>query len=224
MATLFPSLAAETVSVRPCSGCSAGVNVSSQVKFANKKAMPFLVFNTLHRAMTTLSQIDHSIEIYLNQLNDMKIFPNRKTVKISGRTVSKKVTDTFYAAKADSGDQVGEVYQAANKHPLQKQPVSVINWSYWLNNANANPNNPIILFYIIQKGVKTIDPAFTNLFHDIRPLFIKPTARDYNDMPGWTSISLRSPPCQKDRYVNPPIPALPSVLQCASHREGVQAL
>ncbi|KNB20128.1 hypothetical protein FOXG_17237 [Fusarium oxysporum f. sp. lycopersici 4287] len=171
--------------------------------------MPFLVFNTLHRAMTTLSQIDHSIEIYLNQLNDMKIFPNRKTVKISGRTVSKKVTDTFYAAKADR---------------TYKQPVSVINWSYWLNNANANPNNPIILFYIIQKGVKTIDPAFTNLFHDIRPLFIKPTARDYNDMPGWTSISLRSPPCQKDRYVNPPIPALPSVLQCASHREGVQAL
>uniref|UniRef100_A0A0C4BKS6 Uncharacterized protein n=1 Tax=Fusarium oxysporum (strain Fo5176) TaxID=660025 RepID=A0A0C4BKS6_FUSOF len=84
MATLFPSLFAEIV------------------KFANKKAVPFLVFNTVHRAMTTLSQIDHSIEIYLNQLNDMKIFPNRKTVKFSGRTVSKKVTDTFYAAKADS--------------------------------------------------------------------------------------------------------------------------
>ncbi|CCT65173.1 uncharacterized protein FFUJ_02093 [Fusarium fujikuroi IMI 58289] len=56
MAALFPSLVAE------------------MVKFANKKAVPFLVFNTAHRAMTTLSQIDHSIKIYLNKLNDMKIF------------------------------------------------------------------------------------------------------------------------------------------------------
>ncbi|KAJ4181241.1 hypothetical protein NW767_014190 [Fusarium falciforme] len=33
-----------------------------------------------------------------------------------------------------SGDQVGEVYQAANEHLL-------INWSYWLNNPDADPNN-----------------------------------------------------------------------------------
>jgi FAD/FMN-containing dehydrogenase len=40
-----------------------------------------------------------------------------------------------------SGDQVGEVYQAANEHLLRKQPVGVINWSYWLNNPDADPNN-----------------------------------------------------------------------------------
>lgn len=40
-----------------------------------------------------------------------------------------------------SGDQVAEVYQAANDHLLGKQPEGVINWSYWLNNPAADPNN-----------------------------------------------------------------------------------
>jgi hypothetical protein len=93
---------AETVSVRP-SGCSASANVSSQVKFANKKAVPFLAFNTAHGAITTLGRMDHGIEIYLSQLNDVKISPDGKTVEIGGGTVSKKVTDTLWAAGKQTG-------------------------------------------------------------------------------------------------------------------------
>ncbi|EXK76945.1 hypothetical protein FOQG_18320 [Fusarium oxysporum f. sp. raphani 54005] len=216
--------------------------------------------------------MDHGIEIYLNQLNDVKIFPDGKTVEIGGGTVSKKVTDTLWAAEkqtatwdllsevtmvgsslqghhgiiADqiltmnvvlingsfkmidqkfdlfwtmkgaghnfgivisvtakiydiehrdwaiealvfSGEQVGEVYRAANEHLLRKQP-------------------PIILFWIIQERVGTVDPAATKLFHDIGPLSIEAVAGDYNDMAGWTGISLSSPPCQKDGHVNPRFP------------------
>jgi FAD/FMN-containing dehydrogenase len=40
-----------------------------------------------------------------------------------------------------SGDQVGKVYAAANEHLLRKQPAGVINWSYWLQNPPADPNN-----------------------------------------------------------------------------------
>lgn len=42
-----------------------------------------------------------------------------------------------------SGDKVGAVYQAANDYLLQNgtQPVDVINWSYWLNEPSADPNN-----------------------------------------------------------------------------------
>lgn len=42
-----------------------------------------------------------------------------------------------------SGDKVEPVYQAANDYLLKNgtQPVNVINWSYWLNNPDADPNN-----------------------------------------------------------------------------------
>lgn len=41
-----------------------------------------------------------------------------------------------------SGDQVEAVYQAANDNLLQDgtQPVDVINWSYWLNIPEVDPN------------------------------------------------------------------------------------
>ncbi|KAK7592165.1 hypothetical protein V3481_006790 [Fusarium oxysporum f. sp. vasinfectum] len=75
----------------------------SDVKFANKKAVPFLAFNIAYGAITTLGRMDHGIEIYLNQLNDVKIFPDGKTVEIGGGTVSKKVTDTLWAAEKQTG-------------------------------------------------------------------------------------------------------------------------
>lgn len=42
-----------------------------------------------------------------------------------------------------SGEKVEEVYTAANKHLLQggKQPDDLSNWSYWLNNPDADPEN-----------------------------------------------------------------------------------
>lgn len=42
-----------------------------------------------------------------------------------------------------SGDKVEAVYQAANDHLLKNgtQPVDVINWSFWLNDAETDPNN-----------------------------------------------------------------------------------
>ena len=42
-----------------------------------------------------------------------------------------------------SGDQVEAVYQAANDHLLKNgtQPVHLINWSYWMNVPEADPNN-----------------------------------------------------------------------------------
>lgn len=40
-----------------------------------------------------------------------------------------------------SADQVEEVYQAANDNLLGKQPEGVINWSYWVNSPDADPNN-----------------------------------------------------------------------------------
>jgi hypothetical protein len=98
---------AVTASVRPCIGCGASANVSSQVKFANEQNVPFLAYNTAHAAMTTLGRMDHGIEIYLNQLNDVKISPDGKTVQIGGGTVSHNVTETLWAAGKQTGTHVG---------------------------------------------------------------------------------------------------------------------
>lgn len=70
------------------------------------------------------------------------------------------------------------------------------------------PDNfkPIILFWLIQEGVTTVDPVVSKPFHDIGPLSIEPGTGDYNDLAGWTGISIDSPPCQKDGHVNPRFP------------------
>ncbi|RSL54832.1 hypothetical protein CEP54_009713 [Fusarium duplospermum] len=293
--TRWSVLGAPTINVVVVPGTEK--DVSETVKYANKKKLPFLAYNTAHGAITTLARMDHGIEIYLNQLNGVAVAKDGKTVKIGGGAPSKKVTDTLWAAGkqtvtgtcecvsymgpalggghgwlqghhgiiadqwvslrvvlADgsiktinqnsdlwwamkgaghnfaivtsatvkvydiehedwaietlvySGDQVAEVYQAANDHLLRKQPEGVINWSYWLNNPAADPNNPIILFWIIQEGVKTVDAAISKPFHDIGPLAITPDSGDYRDLAKWTGISLDAPPCQKDGLVNPRFP------------------
>ncbi|KAF6784750.1 FAD-dependent oxygenase [Colletotrichum sojae] len=107
-----------------------------------------------------------------------------------------------------SGDKVEEVYQAANEHLLKNgtQAVDVVNWSYWLNNPDADPENPIILFWIIQEGVTAVDAAYTKPFHDIGPLSVEPTAGTYLDLAAWTGIALDSVPCQKAGLNNPRFP------------------
>jgi FAD/FMN-containing dehydrogenase len=42
-----------------------------------------------------------------------------------------------------SGDKVAEIYDAVNTYLLKNgtQPTDVINWSYWFNDAEADPSN-----------------------------------------------------------------------------------
>lgn len=40
-----------------------------------------------------------------------------------------------------TSDKVEEVYATANEHFLRNQDEGVINWSYWVNNPDADPNN-----------------------------------------------------------------------------------
>lgn len=107
-----------------------------------------------------------------------------------------------------SGDKVEAVYQAANDYIVKNgtQPVGVINWSYWMNNADADPNNPVIVFYIIQEGVKAVDSIYTKPFHDLGPISATAQSGTYKDLAGWTSIAVDSPPCQKLGYANPRFP------------------
>ncbi|PLN80621.1 putative FAD-dependent oxygenase [Aspergillus taichungensis] len=274
-------------------------DVVETVKFANQKNLPFLAYNGVHGAITTLGKMDHGIEIYMRQLSSVKVSQDGETVKIGGGTISKDVTDQLWAAGKQSvtgtcecvsylgpalggghgwlqghhglvadqlvsanivladgslktidassdlwwavkgaghnfgivtsvtakiydiqhqdwaidtlvfsGEKVEAVYQAANQHLLKNgtQPVDLINWSYWLNDPTADPNNPIILFYIIQEGVQKVDPVYTKTFHDIGPLSADSIGGSYNDLAGWTNIATTSPPCQKAGLANPRFP------------------
>ncbi|WQF82340.1 Putative FAD-binding domain, PCMH-type, FAD-binding, type PCMH, subdomain 2 [Colletotrichum destructivum] len=274
-------------------------DVVETVKFANEKNVPFLAYNGMHGAITTLGEMESGIEIYINQLSGVEVASDGKTAKISGGTRSKLVTDTLweagkqtvtgtcecvsalgpslggghgwlqghYGLVADqflsmnivladgtlrtinetsdlwwavkgaghnfgivtsvdvkiydiehrdwavetlifSGDKVEDVYQAVNDHLLKNgtQAVDVINWSYWLNNPDADPENPIILFWILQEGVTTVDPVYTEPFRDIGPISSTPGAGTYLDLAAWTGIALDSPPCQKAGLNNPRFP------------------
>lgn len=107
-----------------------------------------------------------------------------------------------------SGEKVEAVYQAANDYLVRNgtQPVGVINWSYWMNDADSDPKNPVIVFYIIQEGVKVVESVYTKPFHDIGPISINPQAGTYKDLATWTGIAMNSPPCQKLGYANPRFP------------------
>ncbi|CAG7952061.1 unnamed protein product [Penicillium salamii] len=73
-------------------------DVVETVKFANKKQLPFLAYNSAHGAIRTLGKMTSGIEIYLDQLSGVKIAEDGKTATISGGTKSKVVTHTLWDA------------------------------------------------------------------------------------------------------------------------------
>lgn len=105
---------AETVSVEswvftntrePPASWTGRLLTSSQIKFANEKNLPFLAYNGVHGAITTLGRMQNGIEIYLNQLSGVEVSEDGKSARIGGGTRSKLVTDTLWAA----GKQTGEL-------------------------------------------------------------------------------------------------------------------
>ncbi|CCF44955.1 FAD binding domain-containing protein [Colletotrichum higginsianum] len=79
-------------------------DVVETVKFANEKSLPFLAYNGMHGAITTLGKMESGVEIYINQLSGVEVASDGKTAKIGGGTRSKLVTDTLWEA----GKQTGE--------------------------------------------------------------------------------------------------------------------
>jgi hypothetical protein len=60
--------------------------------------------------------------------------------------------------------------------------------------------------FIIQEGVDTVNPIYTQPFHDLGPLSVQPISGTYLDLAGWTNIADTSAPCQKVGLSNPRFP------------------
>lgn len=106
-----------------------------------------------------------------------------------------------------SGDQVEQIYKVGNDLINGgNQPVDVIHWSYWVNDATIDANKPVIIYFLIQEGVKSIDPIHSKPFRDIKPIVTIPDSGSYRDVSRWTGIDMNAPPCQKSGLVNPRFP------------------
>ncbi|KAJ3578451.1 hypothetical protein NPX13_g2106 [Xylaria arbuscula] len=118
-----------------------------------------------------------------------------------------------------SGDMVEAVYETANKH-FANLTSHVINWSYWLNMPDVDPDRPVILFYIIQEGVTVVDSVYTSPFRDIGPISSEAQSGTYRDLATWTNIAVDSPPCQKAGLANPRFPMYLRQYNVAAQREA----
>lgn len=95
-----------------------------QVLFANKNSVPFLTTNGVHGSITTLGQMTSGIEIYMTQLNSIKIAEDGKTVTIGGGVMSRNVTDALWAANKQTGKKPSHVSATAAAQRLTQQIVT----------------------------------------------------------------------------------------------------
>ncbi|KAK4169994.1 hypothetical protein QBC43DRAFT_340517 [Cladorrhinum sp. PSN259] len=68
------------------------------VQMASRCEIPFLAYNGVHGAITTLKDMTWGIAINIRKLNSVTIAPNGQTAKVGGGTNSKLLIDTLWAA------------------------------------------------------------------------------------------------------------------------------
>ncbi|GAW10739.1 hypothetical protein ANO14919_000740 [Xylariales sp. No.14919] len=111
--------------------------------------------------------------------------------------------DWAYASFIFTGDKVEGLYGAINKYLLKNgtQPVDIINYSFFFNEPSIDPKKPLIMFFLLQEGVKTVNPAYTKVFKNLGPLVTDGAGGSYPDLPAWTGLSNDAIPCQKPGLV-----------------------
>ena len=73
-------------------------DVATTVRFANQIGVPFLAINRGHGTTATLGRLQHGIEIWLNQLDDVEIFANTSTALFQGGVWVEQVMETLWEA------------------------------------------------------------------------------------------------------------------------------
>ncbi|KAI1467640.1 FAD-binding domain-containing protein [Daldinia caldariorum] len=113
-----------------------------------------------------------------------------------------------FASFAFKGDKVEEVYEAATNHLLKNgtQPRDVINFSYFINLPDIDPDNSVIVFFIVQGGVKVVDSEFTGPLTRIGPVATTTSTGTYLDLAPWILTSNVDGPCQKAGLINTRFP------------------
>ncbi|KAL4975568.1 hypothetical protein BDW66DRAFT_151852 [Aspergillus desertorum] len=74
-------------------------DVTKTIKYANANNLPFLAVNGGHGSISSLSNIDHGIEIWIHKLNSIQIAEDGKTVTVGGGIRSAELIPALFAHK-----------------------------------------------------------------------------------------------------------------------------
>ncbi|KAI0198019.1 FAD binding domain protein [Astrocystis sublimbata] len=123
---------------------------------------------------------------------------------VTSKIYDVKYPDWAYESFVFTGDKVEGLYGGINEHFLEdgRQRVDVINYSFFFRLPTVDPENPLIMFFILQEGVKAVDPVYTKPFHDLGPIDTAAAGGSYTNLPAWTGNSNDALPCQKSGLVN----------------------
>lgn len=122
-----------------------------------------------------------------------------------------------------SGNAVQGLYTNINDHLMAggKPPVDVISLSLFVNMPEIDPDNvsnlnpfrtnlikfqSIVVFVIIQEGVKAVHPKWPKPFHDLNPIMHQSGTGSYTDLPKWIMANKESDACKKFGDVNARFP------------------
>lgn len=98
-----------------------------------------------------------------------------------------------------TGDKVEAVYKTMHDSIFKdgKQDPDVVVWSYMLNVPPVDAENPVVIVYLFQEGVKAVDTKHSAALKALEPVSVEDAPGTYLDLAAWTMISMSDMPCQK---------------------------
>lgn len=98
-----------------------------------------------------------------------------------------------------TGDKIEAVYQTMHDTILKdgQQDEDVVVWSYMLSIPDIDAENPVVIVYLLQEGVKAVDAKHSAALKELGPVSVEDTPGTYLDLAAWTMISVDDVPCQK---------------------------
>ncbi|KAI1451499.1 FAD binding domain protein [Annulohypoxylon moriforme] len=123
---------------------------------------------------------------------------------VTSKIYDVETPDWAYLAYTFTGEKIEQLYEATNNRFLKdgSQPKDVINFSYFINIPSIDPDNAVILFFILQGGVKAVDSTFTDPFSELGPIATAGSAGTYLDLAAWTGNGNADPSRQKVGLIN----------------------
>ncbi|OAA43576.1 FAD binding domain protein [Cordyceps fumosorosea ARSEF 2679] len=98
-----------------------------------------------------------------------------------------------------TGDKLERVFQtlADTVFNAGDQDVDVVVWTYMMNVPEVDPENPVVVVYLLQEGVRAVDDRHAAALLALGPARVDDAPGTYRDLAAWTMISAADPPCQK---------------------------
>ncbi|POS69298.1 hypothetical protein DHEL01_v212307 [Diaporthe helianthi] len=105
--------------------------------------------------------------------------------------------DWAYKSYIFTGDKFTDVYNNVNQHLFMNgtPPVDIANYAFLFNDPTTS-DKPLLMFYILQEGVTTVDSQYTTPFDELGATTTTAASGSYTEIPTWTAMSLNDVVCQ----------------------------